>query len=112
MFASGVWYCVLFCVSQAVGALDISLAVMAGHFRARKKSILTTQTFLDVFGPSAGATRPRPARLSGRSPPESPGPGPPPAPGRAVELGVGGPGVTGLDAVGARRVKHTQYIIT
>ena len=57
MFASGVWYCVLLCVSQAVGALDISLAVMVGHFRARKKSILTTQTFLDVFGPSAGATR-------------------------------------------------------
>ena len=34
---SGVWYCVLLCVSQAVGALDISLAVMVGHFRARKK---------------------------------------------------------------------------
>ena len=58
MFASGVWYCVLFCVSQAVGALDISLAVMVGHFRARKKSILSTQTFLSLFGPSAGATRP------------------------------------------------------
>mgnify|MGYP007024371975 CR=1 FL=1 len=30
MFASGVWYCVLLCVSQALGALDISLAVMVG----------------------------------------------------------------------------------
>ena len=58
MFASGVWYCVLLCVSQAVGALDISLAVMVGHFRARKKSILSTQTFLSFFGPRlAGATR-------------------------------------------------------
>ena len=55
MFASGVWYCVLLCVSQAVSALAISLAVMVGHFRARKKSILTTQTFLSFFGPSAGA---------------------------------------------------------
>jgi len=36
MFASGVWYCVLLCVSQAVGALEISLAVMVVHFRARK----------------------------------------------------------------------------
>ena len=49
MFASGVWYCVLLCVSQAVNALAISLAVMVGHFRARKKSILTTQTFLSFF---------------------------------------------------------------
>ena len=54
MFASGVWYCVLLCVSQAVSALAISLAVMVGHFTARKKSILTTQTFLDVFGPGLG----------------------------------------------------------
>ena len=36
MFASGVWYCVLFCVSQVVGALDALLAVMVGHFRAKK----------------------------------------------------------------------------
>ena len=63
MFASGVWYCVLLCVSQAVSALAISLAVMVGHFRARKKSILTTQTFLSFFGPSASATRLLPVEL-------------------------------------------------
>ncbi len=42
MFASGsgVWYSVMLCVSQAVSALVISLAVIGiGHFRARKKSI-------------------------------------------------------------------------
>ena len=59
MFASGVWYSVLLCVSQAVGALAISLATMLGHFRARKKSILSTQTFLSLFGgPSAAGAAP------------------------------------------------------
>ena len=56
MFASGVWYCVALRVSQAVGALDISLGVMVGHFRARTKSILSTQTFLSLFRQSARAT--------------------------------------------------------
>ena len=45
MFASGVWYCVLLGVFQAVSALATSLAVMVCHFRARKKSILSTQLF-------------------------------------------------------------------
>ena len=57
MFASGVWYCVLVCVSQAAGALAIVLAVIGGLFQAPKKSILSTETFLADFGPSAGATR-------------------------------------------------------
>ena len=45
MFASGVSYCTFLCVSLVTSALAISLAAMVGHFRARKKSILTTQTF-------------------------------------------------------------------
>ena len=59
MFASGVWYCALLCVSLVASALAISLAAMVGHFRAREKSILTTQTFFSFFRPSAGATRRR-----------------------------------------------------
>ena len=55
-----VW-CMVLCivlrvVSQAVGALVISLSVMVGRFWARKKSILTTQTFLSLFGLSSRAT--------------------------------------------------------
>ena len=64
MFASGVWYCVLVCVSQAAGALAIVLAVIGGLFQAPQKSILSTETFLADFGPSAGATRRLGARLA------------------------------------------------
>ena len=58
---------VLLCVSQAVGALAISLATMVGHFWARKKSILSTQTFLSLFRLSGGATRRTESQRRGNS---------------------------------------------
>ena len=41
--------CIILRVPQAVGSLDVLLVVMVGHFRARKKSILSTQTFLSLL---------------------------------------------------------------
>ena len=49
MFASGVWYCIYFCVSQAVGKLDILLAVMVCHLRARNKSMIRTTVVHKLF---------------------------------------------------------------
>ena len=49
MFASGVWYRALLCVSLVASALAISLTVMVGPFRAREKSIITTRKLFFRF---------------------------------------------------------------
>ena len=57
MFASAAAMWRSLCVSLVVGLLVGVLVAMVGYLGGREKSILTTQTFLSLFGLSSRATR-------------------------------------------------------